>query len=364
MAQTVVVDVSSHGFGHVGQIAPVLEGLVSTFPSIHVVIRSAHPGYVVREFVECAVKLDEPPPEAMLVSQDPTTIDTAATVAAYRDLHRKWDEHLDRATARLAGLAAQALVADVPYLSLAAAKRLGIPSIAIGSLNWLDLYRTYCAPAQNDPIIRAMKDAYQSAKVFLQPQPHMLMSDLRNQRSIGPIARTGRRRASDLHKLLGLTRKERVVLVTFGGIRSQQPLRLPSISGVHWLVGSNQAVLADRATHVCQINMKFIDQLASCDAVVTKVGYCTFVEAACNGVGLVSANRTDWPESAGLIAWAQENASFALVEAGIESERGLRIALSAVLDVPRKMPVTPLGILEAVEVIADIAGLRQSTTES
>ena len=37
-------------------------------------------------------------------------------------------------------------------------------------------------------------------------------------------------------------------------------------------------------------------EFASSDAVVTKIGYTTFVEAACNGVGIVSAPRADWPE--------------------------------------------------------------------
>ena len=232
----------------------------------------------------------------MLVSQDPTTIDAAASVAAYRDLHRIWDEHLDRETARLAAIDPQALVADVPYLSLAAAERLGIPSLAICSLNWLDLYRTYCGSAHDELIMRTIKSAYQSAKWFLQPRPHMPMSDLDNCRSIGPIARIGRRRTDDLHKLLGTRQNERAVLVSFGGIRSRRRLRLPAIAGIHWLVGSNQAVLADNATSASRIGMRFIDLLASCDAVVTKVGYCTFVEAACNGVGLVSADRADWPE--------------------------------------------------------------------
>ena len=41
--------------------------------------------------------------------------------------------------------------------------------------------------------------------------------------------------------------------------------------------------------------MSFIDVLASSDAVVTKIGYATFVEAACNGGGIKSAPRADWP---------------------------------------------------------------------
>jgi hypothetical protein len=94
------------------------------------------------------------------------------------------------------------------------------------------------------------------------------------------------------------------------------------------------------------------------------VGYCSFVEAACNGVGLVSVARADWPESAGLIDWAQQHASFAFVDEGIESDQGLRTALAAMLEPPRKAPVTPSGIREAVDIAAGISGLRQTTTGS
>jgi hypothetical protein len=133
-------------------------------------------------------------------------------------------------------------------------------------------------------------------------------------------------------------------------------------AGIHWLVGTNQAVLAGHATNASQVDMNFIDLLAWCGGAVTKVGCCTFVEAACNGVGLVSAARADWPESAGLIDWAQQHACFALVDEGIESDRGLRTALAAMLEAPRKAPVALSGIREAVDIVAEIAGLRQTAT--
>ena len=90
---------------------------------------------------------------------------------------------------------------------------------------------------------------------------------------------------------------------------------------------------------------------------VSKVGYCTFVEAACNGVGLVSAPRADWPELGPLIDWARRNAKFALAEGGMDDAEGLRAALSAVLNAPGKTAVPASGIAEAVETIAGIAGL-------
>lgn len=290
--------------------------------------------------------------------QDPSIVDIVASAAAYRKLHRGWRQHLDRETLRLASLSPGALVADVPYLSLAAAERLAIPSVALCSLNWLDIYRAYCCPGHDELIVRTIAAAYRSAKLFLQPRPHMPMTDLCNRRSVGPITRIGRLRKEELRKALGTARNERLVLVTFGGIRSKRRIQLPSIAGVHWLVGPDQVGATGHATDVSKLHLSFIDLLASCDVVVTKVGYCTFVEAACNGVGLVSTRRVDWPESAGLIAWAKQNANFALVDERIENALNLRAALSAVLEAPRKPSVAPSGVDEAVNIIANIAGLR------
>jgi hypothetical protein len=155
--------------------------------------------------------------------------------------------------------------------------------------------------------------------------------------------------------ILGIPQTDHVVLVTFGGIRSEERVQLPNIAGVHWI--ALPSVARGNVADVSRFGMSFIDVLASSDAVVTKIGYATFVEAACNGVGIVSPPRADWPESGPLIEWAKQNANFALMEDGIENARGFRTALSAVLNAPCRMPVRASGIAEAVETIAGIAGL-------
>jgi hypothetical protein len=123
--QTVVFDVSSH----LGQMAPVVQTLI-VYPEIRVVIRSADPDHVVHDFKGSPVELDRPSPGAMLIWRDEITIDTAASTAAW-ELHLRWDEQLDRETARPAALSSDVFVADVPCLSLAAAERLEIPSLAL-----------------------------------------------------------------------------------------------------------------------------------------------------------------------------------------------------------------------------------------
>jgi hypothetical protein len=290
--------------------------------------------------------------------RSPTTVDAAASADAYRALHAKWDEHVERETARLAALAPAALVADVPYLSLAAARQLGIPGFGLSSLNWADIYRAYCGGEREAPaILGVMEAAYRSADLFLQPRPHMKMADLPNRRSIGPIARIGQRRSDEIRALLHLSQHTQLVLVSLGGIPLEHRLRLPNIAGIHWLIGSACSAPSGSGTEVHKLGMSFIDILASSDAVVAKVGYCMFVEAACNGVALVSAPRDDWPESLGLIEWAKQNADFALAGAGLEDAQALRSALSMVLNASRRAPVPASGAAEASDIIAEGAGL-------
>jgi len=355
--RTIVIDVSSHGLGHLGQITPVIQGLLEAHPATRAIVRSTHAASVVRSFVGPSIELDTPPPEVTLVMRGPTIIDEAKSAAAYRALHARWDEHLERETARMATLGPAVLVADIPYLSLAAARRLGVPAVALCSLNWLDLYRAYCGRDRDAPaILHTIEAAYRSADVFLQPQPHMPMPDLANRRSIGPVARIGRQRKDEIRAALGISQTEQMVLVTFGGIRPEPMLQLPSITGVHWLIGSGDSNASAATTDVSRLDMSFIDVLASSDAVVTKVGYSTFVEAACNGVGIVSAPRADWPESGPLIEWAKQNANFASAESGIGNAEGLRAAVSSVLYAPGRKAVPASGVAEAVDIIASIAG--------
>jgi len=362
--RNIVVDISSHGFGHLGQIAPVIQRLMARVPTARIIVRTNHPASIVRGFIDSRVDLQTPPPETTLVMRGPTLVDTEASSAAYHALHANWDEHVDREAARLKRLQPSVLVADIPYLSLAAAKRIAVPAIAMCSLNWLDIFRTYCGSSDAAAgILRTIEGAYQSAEVFLQPQPHMPMANLSNRRSIGPVARIGHDRKREIKAALGIPQSTKLVLAAVGGIRSDEHSQLPNTPSVHWLIGSGCWRPPERATRADLLELSFIDVLASSDAVVTKVGYSTFVEAACNGVSVVSPARADWPESHHLIEWERKNANFALMDNGADDAEGLRAALSTVLSAPARPPVAPSGVAEASEIIAEMADCLRASSE-
>jgi hypothetical protein len=348
---TVVFDVSGHGFGHLAQVTPVIRDLAQD-ANLRIVVRSALPADVISNFVGGTIETASAPPDVTMAMRGPSTVDVAATAARYRDLHADWTGHVTRAAHGLAALRPALLVADVPYLSLAAAQRLGIPNIALCSLNWLDIYRAYCGDEPDAPaILRAMENVYRSVDVFLQPEPHMPMANLQNRRGIGPIGRIGRNRREAVCRTLGIALNSRLVLATLGGIAVDEPLPLPPMTDVHWLADNGSAAGRGDVSDLNQLGMSFIDVLASCDAVLTKLGYGTFVEAACNGVSVVSAPRADWPENAGLMRWVVQYANFAEVENGLGNAASIASAVAAVLRAPRKASVAPSGITEAVACI-------------
>jgi hypothetical protein len=54
--------------------------------------------------------------------------------------------------------------------------------------------------------------------------------------------------------------------------------------------------------------MPFFDLLASCDVLLTKSGYGSYVEAAASGAAVLHVERPDWPETPYLSRWLEQTA--------------------------------------------------------
>ena len=93
-----------------------------------------------------------------------------------------------------------------------------------------------------------------------------------------------------------------------GGIASRLPVeRWPRIDGVRWLVQESWQVAHPDAIVLESLPMSFSDLLASCDVLLCKPGYGSFVEAACSGTPVLYVDRPDWPEAPALVEWLQQH---------------------------------------------------------
>lgn len=306
------VDISSHGYGHLAQTAPVLNRLAELLPTLKITLRSGLPIEKLRQRIRAPFDHIAAASDFGYVMIDALTIDHAATAQRYREAHADFAGRVAAEAALLRQLKVDAVFANVAYLPLAGAAAAGIPATAMCSLNWADLYAHYFGA---DAIHAAMLSAYGSA-AFLRPTPGMPMPAFDRLIGIGPIATTGRNRRAELLAKLGAGAAARIVVVALGGIPTRLPVeRWPVLPDTRWLVPAAWAVQRGDMHGFEPLGWEFVDLLRSVDAVVTKPGYGTFAEAVCNGAAVIYQRREDWPEQDCLIDWLQANCRCAAVSA-------------------------------------------------
>lgn len=346
-----VVSISSHGFGHVAQTAPVLNRLHESMPQLRLTVRSAVPLAHLRSRIHTPFEHLPSEGDIGMVMSSALDVRTEDSRTAYRAFHTGWEVHVADEARLLRELGADMVLSNVGYLPLAGAQRAGIPNAALCSLNWADIYRHYCG---DDAITAQTHACYANADAFLRATPGMAMETLTNLVPIALIAAVGHNRRDELDRYLRLSKEEKLVLVSLGGITSRLPIeRWPRIDGVRWLVQQNWQVEHPDAIVIESLPMSFGDLLASCDVLICKPGYGSFAEAACSGTPVLYVGRADWPESPALIEWLQRHGLCREVSRDALEQGNFAGVLKEICDAPRLKPVIPEGAGQVADWIAE-----------
>jgi UDP:flavonoid glycosyltransferase YjiC (YdhE family) len=355
MTKHLFVDISSHGFGHLGQAAPVLTALLKRLPDLHLTVRCGLPRRILAaRLPEGFVHIEEAS-DFGYVMKDAVSVDREASRIAYRQAHADFAGRVQREAEFLRSLRPDLVLTDVAYLPLAGAKTAGIPAIAMSSLNWLDLARHfYGEEAWAAPIIADMQAAYADAEMFIQLTPAMPMETLPNRRVVGPVARVASPDARlRLRKTLGVEEGQTLVLVAMGGFDMDLPTdRWPTYPALRYLMPAAWDCDHPNAIAYTQGEFDFTELLRAADAVLTKPGYGTVVEAACNGVPMLYLRRNDWPEQEPLMTWLHQVGRCVEVKReDLDSGTWTR-KLDTLLAESNPIPAMPTGIEEAVSILA------------
>ena len=344
------VDISSHGFGHLAITAPVLNALAKKAPNFRLTVRSALPAAKLQQRIKTPYTLIASATDFGYVMIDATRVDLPASATAYRQAHANWPTRVADEARFLAGLKPDLVLTNVSYLPLAGAAVAGIPALSLCSLNWADLFDHYFGDQPwAKPIHAEMLSAYRSAQAFLRVTPGMAMDVLGNVQTVGPIAALGR-----CHDL-GLN-CDKAILIAMGGIAHRLPVEdWPRLPGLRWLVPAAWQCRHPDAITSESFGLNFTDLLCSVDAVITKPGYGTFTEAACNGKPVIYQRRDNWPEQDCLIDWLKANGRcFEIGAAALECGQLAAALESVYAQSPSPIPETD-GIAQAVRAISDYA---------
>jgi len=337
-----IADITGHGFGHVAQTAPVLNSLRDRFSSFKLTVRSPAVSAILEERLNGPFEHLDSPDDMGLFMFDPVTVDTERTAIFYRTLLENWEGRVERKAERLVVLKPDLLIANISPLSLAAAKRAGIPSVAYGSLNWRDTLAAYCP--DEAAVLETMEQGYRSADLVLQPRPCLPPSWADKPTTIGPVVEVGRDCRAELVEATGAGPRDKIVFASMGGIRDGAPPPLPDMAGIVWLT----------APAIDRLPMAHPDIMRSCDAVVCKTGYGAFTEAACNGTRILYAARPDFPEAPYLEAWIETHACAERMTLDQIKQGAFARPLQDLLDRPKRPPVAATGAEEGADTLEEM----------
>lgn len=313
--------ISAHGLGHLGQAAPVCNALLARQPDLDLIVWSALPLSTLQQRINVPFTHLPMVCDIGFVMHDALSVDVAASWERYRQREATWPERLleacDVVLAHNPGL----IVSDVGEMPLAAGQALGIPTIAMSSLNWADLAHHYFTEQPDSAqLLSRLDDIYAKTTLAIRLSPGMPMH---GQREIvmPPVGATSELLRTDIDQELmphlHFVDKPRV-LVGMGGIETPLPwMDWPAQSAFNLLVANQPQLPINGDTTRGIVNAdilrqsydwSFCDLLAGCDAVICKPGYGTFVEAALAKVPVLYVKRSDWPEQPVLIEWLHQHA--------------------------------------------------------
>ena len=297
--------ITAHGFGHAAQIVPVLNALTRHVSDVRVLLRTTVTPSFFHDRLVSPWTISPVQQDIGCIQNGPLTIDIEQTWTEYERFHRQWHERLATEVAAMRAAAPDLILADTPYLALAAGKMAAIPSVALASFTWDLVLSEYQAPSTIDSrsILQSMRQAYAEADLALRITPSPKMDIFRRSVDIQPIAEPASSAREELATHLALTPGERTVLVGFGGIQLDAlPFdKLESLTGYRFLFDGPIPPHSTRFVSTKSLPFSFKTLLASVDLILTKPGYGTLIEAVALQTPMVYVRRYNFADEQPLV---------------------------------------------------------------
>ena len=364
-----LVCISSHGFGHLSQTAPVLNALHDIRPEIQFTIRCTMDPDRIRSRLKMPVKIVAEADDIGILMKDAVNVDVHASLEALMQFHGQWQGKANQLAGWISRGGFDAVLSNVGYLPLAAAQTIGLPNVGMSSLRWDAILESLVSHSPDRGhgsnirhMLQDMLTAYEAAKHFVRLTPCMALPAASNLVSVGPVCDPGVRRETELKRMIQRrypdTEDCHLILVGMGGMPFAFSLE-------HWpgqMLGKDVFYLCEEkvanthphAVSVDATGMRYADLIASVDLVLTKPGYGTFVEVAMAGTPVLYVERPLWAETEALTSWLETMVPCRSIARDTLNNGHASHAASELLAMGRRPPSHATGNLEAADLLSHI----------
>ncbi len=292
--------ISGHGYGHAAQVVPVLNELSRRVPGLKAVVRTSVPDEFFRDRLRLEWERSEAEQDIGCVQRGPLQTDVPATWDAYRHFHRDWSRRIDAEVRAIRQARPRLVLSNISHLATAAASQVPVPAVALSNLSWDLVLEVFQDPADSTHrrILEEIRAAYGHADMMLRLTPGLDMPAFRKVVPIGPVRQDVRADRVRLIRALDVPQDTTVVLIGFGGVPLEGlPFEVAErMHGYHFV---HSGPVSPRYRHVTpyqQLGIPFPSILASVDAVMTKPGYSTIVEAVAHSKPVLYVRRHNFAD--------------------------------------------------------------------
>ncbi len=359
--------ISPHGLGHAARAAGVMDALHEIDPSILFEIFTTIPCWFFQKSLFGIFSYHSLLTDIGLVQKTPFHEDLPKTLQYLNDF-LPFDRSQITSLARLVtNIECELIICDIAPMGIVVAQEAGIPSVLIENFIWDWIYQGY--KIQDGSISRYItyfQRLFETADYHIQTDPVCCYrtADL----TTLPVSRKIRTPGKQIRKKLGISSKDKAVMITMGGISQKNTFsgQLTNQQNIYFIIpGGSPSMRFQFQDNLLLLplhsDLFHPDLVNACDAVIGKVGYSTLAEVYYAGVPFGYIKRPSFAESEILEAYIkQEMNGLAISETQFEEGSWVSM-LPELLASPRIRRSGPSGAYQAAQFISRLLNGEKRT---
>ena len=302
--------VTPHGFGHAARAAAVMGAVAQINPEVQFEIFTSVPAWFFQDSLAAGFACHFLNTDVGLVQASAFKIDFEQSLQALGGFYPLAPSLIARLAETVRALNCALILCDIAPLGLFIAQQAGIPSVLVENFTWDWIYQQYAvADKCFTRHIDYLGPIFKSADYHIQTEPVCChtSADL----SAAPVSRKPKTAGTTIRKRLGLTRRDKLVLITTGGIPGTYGFldRLAARRGVTFLLpGTSSAMKIIDNLILLPHRSEFYhpDLVDAANAVIGKVGYSTVAEVYQSGTPFGYVARSNFRESESMVEFIQK----------------------------------------------------------